>query len=68
MYTNDSSVNFFALGDWGGNGLGALDSATPSGSASAFGMGLFGSQYNTKFQIGLGDNFYCNLWGFLSCK
>jgi hypothetical protein len=34
-------------------------SATPTGKASAIGMGTVGSQYNTKFQLGLGDNFYC---------
>jgi len=64
LNTTDSSVNFLALGDWGGASysLGSFSLArqTPSGSASAYGMGLIGAQYNTKFQLGLGDNFYCN--------
>ena len=36
-----------------------MASSTPTGKASAKGMGTVGSQYNTKFQLGLGDNFYC---------
>jgi len=55
-----------ALGDWGGAGysFGPISAAkpTPTGKASASGMGSIGSQYNTKFQLGLGDNFYCNIY------
>ena len=63
MNTNDPTVNFLVLGDWGGVGVSVADKAlahaTPSGMASASMMGSLGSTYNTKFQIGLGDNFYC---------
>jgi len=63
LNTNEATVNFFALGDWGGFGVStgslALAKATPSGFASANLMGSMGSSYNTKFQLGLGDNFYC---------
>ena len=66
MNTADSSVNFMALGDWGGVGVSlgpiAVAKSTPSGIASAKGMAALGAQYNTKFQLGLGDNFYCNFF------
>ena len=64
MKTNDATVNFFALGDWGGLGVStgskAVATASPSGRATAEIMGTMGPKYNTKFQLGLGDNFYCN--------
>jgi len=64
LFTNEETVSFFAIGDWGGVGvsIGALAVAksTPTGFASAGGMGTMGSELNTKFQLGLGDNFYCN--------
>jgi hypothetical protein len=64
LNTADSSVNFMALGDWGGAGVSlgsiAVAKSTPTGIASAKGMAALGAQYNAKFQLGLGDNFYCN--------
>ena len=63
MNTPDATVNFLAIGDWGGVGVSvgneALATASPSGKATANIMGSMGATYNTKFQIGLGDNFYC---------
>ncbi len=70
MNTNDPTVSFFALGDWGGAGItGALSCYTslipslntpsPAQLSSAKVMGILGSQHNSKFQLGLGDNFYC---------
>jgi hypothetical protein len=72
LNTNDPTVSFFALGDWGGAGItGALSCYTslipslntpsPAQLSSAKVMGILGSQYNSKFQLGLGDNFYCKL-------
>ena len=59
LNTNETAVSFFALGDWGGSGIPLL-SKTPAELSSALQLGKMGSTLQTKFQIGLGDNFYCN--------
>ena len=56
MITNESSVNFFALADWGG--LPVVYRTLPQ-QTSANQMAKLGVKYNTKFQLNLGDNFYC---------
>ena len=58
LNTNDSVVSFFALADWGGSGFPFLDE-TPAQASSAYRMAKLGASYRTKFQLGLGDNFYC---------
>jgi hypothetical protein len=70
LNTNDPTVSFFALADWGGIGysgayscylsfLPSANKASPAQKLSATQMGILGPQYNTKFQLALGDNFYC---------
>lgn len=56
LNTNDSTINFFAIADWGGL---PVIFRTPSQQSIADQMALLGPQLNTKFQLGLGDNFYC---------
>jgi hypothetical protein len=74
LNTNDPTVSFFALGDWGGSGsndwtkaiswlnwlswLPIPNTPTPTQVLSAQKMGVLSSQLDTKFQLGLGDNFY----------
>lgn len=50
-------MSFFALGDWGGGGLFSYTSAQKTVADQ---MAKMSSVYDTRFQIGLGDNFYCN--------
>ena len=68
LNTNDPTVSFFALADWGGIGftgayscylsfLPSANKASPAQILSATQMGILGLQYNTKFQLALGD--YC---------
>lgn len=57
LNTNENSVNFFVLADWGG--LPVLHQALVQKSSARL-MAKLAPKYNTKFQIGLGDNFYCN--------
>jgi len=70
LNTNDPTVSFFALADWGGIGftgayscylsfLAIANLPSPAQILSATQMGILGLQYNTKFQLALGDNFYC---------
>lgn len=48
-------MNFFVLGDWGGS---SNIPVTKIQSSVANLMARMGNQLNTKFQIGVGDNFY----------
>ena len=61
------------MADWGGLGVsGALscyanflpsaNQPSPAQKLSATQMGALSTKYNTKFQLGLGDNFYCKLY------
>lgn len=56
LITNDSSVNFFVLADSGGR---PVIYRTLTGQFTANQMGRLGPMYNTKFQLNIGDNFYC---------
>jgi hypothetical protein len=44
------------LGDWGGGGF---TDKTPSQESNSIQMDKMSSSFNSHFQIGLGDNFYC---------
>ena len=67
------------MADWGGLGVsGALscyvnflpsaNKPSPAQRLSATQMGALSTKYNTKFQLGLGDNFYCKLIKFRFSK
>ena len=56
LNTSDSNVNFFVFAYWGGL---PIVHRTLIQESTAYQMGKLGLKYNTKFQIGLGDNFYC---------
>ena len=58
MNTSDADVNFFVVGDWGGS---TNEHVTKIQASVASLMGKMGNKYNTKFQIGVGDNFYGNI-------
>ena len=50
LNSNESSINFFVLADWGGL---PIVHRTLVQQTTANQMGRMGSQYNTKFQLGL---------------
>jgi tartrate-resistant acid phosphatase type 5 len=54
--TDDGTIRFFVVGDWGGLPSSPFD--TPSEVAVAGAMGTLGVKLNTTFQLALGDNFY----------
>jgi len=55
------TFNFLVMGDWGGqnNPYGGTSQAREQ-SAVAAEMGIIGSQYNAKFVLNVGDNFYAD--------
>jgi len=54
--TNDRSLNFLILGDWGG--LPTSPYRTSVEKYIAMAMNTVATQRHTQFQIALGDNFY----------
>jgi tartrate-resistant acid phosphatase type 5 len=52
---DDESLNFLALGDWGGA---PLIGSLPDQRKTAVGMGQVAKELDAKFVIALGDNFY----------
>ena len=56
--TDEDSVAFFVIGDWGG--LPVYPYRTYIEKTTSDTMTAMAKMYNTKFQMALGDNFYFN--------